>query len=182
MIFTVEKDLFRDILSLKLILRDIRPSRPSLEHSNLFFPFYEGLARSVLFYDRDKTDFELPSFKEDRVYKPGDREFPKSFPHPSALLDGTSDFLADLPEREELVKIYSWLKRQGNSFSWHSPKRPLMAMISLIIFEELKLISYTNMGKICYYSILDSNQTKALDESPTFRKVLEIKEDMSGSN
>ena len=57
-----------------------------------------------------------------------------------------------------------------------------MAMISLIIFEELNLISYTNMGKICYYSILDSNQTKALDESPTFRKVLEIKEDMSGSN
>lgn len=178
LIFTASEDVFRGILSLKLQLRDLRPSKPSLEKSRLFLPFYEGLAKSIERYKAKKQEFSFPKFEEDRIYKLGDPEFPESFPHPKSFTGEESSLLEDLPSREDLVKIYSWLRRQGKSFSWQQPKRPLLAMISLIIFEELNLLTYTNINGICYYEVISTMKKNNLESSPTYCRIIEIREDM----
>ncbi len=180
-IFTVEKDVFRDILSIKLLLRDLRPQEPLLESSNLFLPFYGNLASSIAAYRGENRSFQLPLYEEKRIYNFGDREFPESFPHPGAFQGQARELLEDLPDREDLVKIYSWLKRQKGEFSWSMARRPFLAMVSLLIFEELELINYTNKDGSCSYNILDKDNKIDLDKSPTFRKIKEIKEDMNES-
>lgn len=178
-LFTVEKDLFRDIMSIKLMMKDFRPSQASLRESALYKPFYQGLAQSLKNYRGEKLDFTSPDFEEDKIYRLGDKEFPREFPHPKSFKDHDKELLKDLPSRDDLVKIYSWLRKQGGKFSWDQPNRPFLAMTSLIIFEELGLISYTNKSGSCHYKI--TSKKNSLEKSLTYRKVQEIKEDMSES-
>lgn len=177
-LFTAESHIFRDILSLKLQLKDLRPSQAALEKSQLFLPFYEGLARSISHYQARGQEFSFPSFEEDRIYKRGDPEFPEDFPHPRSFTGNVVDLLNDLPTREDLLKIYTWLRRQGDNFSWNQPKRPFLAMVSLIIFEELNLLSYNNEKGICHYKIINSMKKNNLEESLTYRQVMQIRKDM----
>lgn len=177
-LFTLSGEIFRDILSLKLQMKDVRPSRPKIEKSRLFIPFYEGLARSIKKYQGRKQNFFFPEFEEDRVYRWGDPEFPEDFPHPSSFQKGTASLLKDLPDRENLKTIYTWLKRQGQSFSWRQPKRPLLAMISLIIFEELDLLQYTNRNYSCHYQMKNTIKKINLDASVTYRQIMQIREDI----
>ncbi len=179
-LFTMSESQFRGILSLKLQIRDLRPSEPSLGQSSLFLPFYQGLADSLMDYRGERQEFIYPSFEEGRVFRKGDASFPLHFPHPESFKGETRELLDDLPQREDLVKIYNWLRKQDNQFSWNRANRPLLAMISLKIFEELELLSYTSDKRTCFYQLKNRNEKMNLETSPTYRMIQRVKEDQGG--
>lgn len=180
-LFTMGESHFRGIVSLRLQLKDIRPSRPTLRKSALFLPFYSGLTDSIESYGGREMEFNFPEYSEDEIYQLGDPSFPSTFPHPKSFKEETRALLEDLPDREDLVKIYSWLRKQGEEFPWNRANRPLLAMISLKIFEELDLLSYTNDTWMCYYTLTNQKKKMNLDSSITYRMIQRIKEDQHGT-
>lgn len=176
----LQKNEFRGVTQIQLMLKDMRPTAPTLDvYSPVFSQEMERMASLVLHYSAHTKNegFALAvSGSGMRLNKLG---------HLSGLLDDRhllqSQFIDHLPDREKLIEWYRYFKKYPR-FDLADIKQPFSMYMALKIFEELGIISYTKIDLSISITHNDRKEKLALTKSRLFAQGLKLREDFHELN
>lgn len=188
-LFEIKRNVFRGVLSMQLQMVDFRLRHllPSY-HEPFFIPYYEDLIQRIIHYNPDllQESVLLPLTRMENDGEEVDFVFDGApLPNLTVLMDPRErlqeGFIDLLPTRETLVEFYRELKTQ-ETLDWRDPLWAARRFLSMKIFEELGIISYTRHNDRLEIHFADGNERFDLEDSLLYRQSQSILEAWSETN